>query len=257
MKTATKEFFQLPLEEKMVYAQLPGGLEGYGQSFVVSEDQKLDWCDMFYVCPIPVSTRNMKFWPKNPASFRSSLEEFSHEMQKTCISLMEFTATNLGVKFKEFASMYVECTQAIRMNYYPPCAQPEKAMGITPHSDGTLFTLLVQVNEVEGLQVRKDGKWVPIKPLPGDIIVNVGDSMEIITNGEYKSIEHRAVVNSEKERLSIAAFHNPSVEAKIGPLSDLVKENGAKYKTVKFEDYIKQFLGRKPDGKSMVDTVKI
>lgn len=78
-----------------------------------------------------------------------------------------------------------------------------------------------------------------------------------MSNGEYRSIEHRAVVNLHKERLSIAAFHNPSTKAIISPLPELVKENGVKYKTVNFEDYVKGYLGKKLDGKSMLDQVRI
>lgn len=71
MKRVTKEFFKLPLEEKMVYAQLPNNIEGYGQAFVVSDDQKLDWGDMLFLLPLPVPQRNIKLWPKTPTSFRS------------------------------------------------------------------------------------------------------------------------------------------------------------------------------------------
>ena len=70
MKKVTEEFFQLPLEEKMDCAQLPNNLEGYGQTFVVSEDQKLDWGDMLFLFPLPVSQRNMRFWPTTPTAFR-------------------------------------------------------------------------------------------------------------------------------------------------------------------------------------------
>lgn len=65
------------------------------------------------------------------------------------------------------------------MNYYPPCSQADKVIGITPHSDGSMLSLLVQVNEVEGLQINKNGKWIPVKPIPGAIIVNIGDMMEV------------------------------------------------------------------------------
>ncbi|CAI9095445.1 OLC1v1031399C1 [Oldenlandia corymbosa var. corymbosa] len=255
MKAATQEFFMLPLEEKMVYAQQPDNLEGYGQAFVMSEDQKLDWSDMFFIYCLPESSRNLKFWPTNPASFRSSLEEYSRELHKVCSSLCELMATNLGVD--EFSGMYKELIQSIRLNYYPPCSQPDKVIGLSPHSDINLLTLLVQSDEVEGLQIRKNGKWIPIKPIPEAIVVNVGDTMEIMSNGLYESIEHRAVVNSHKARLSLAAFHGPSGEANIGPLPDLVKENGAKFKTVNYEEFLKIYLGRTLDGKSMLDYVRI
>ncbi|CAL9215290.1 unnamed protein product [Arabidopsis halleri] len=91
--------------------------------------------------------------------------------------------------------------QSMRMNYYPPCPQPNQVTGLTPHSDAVGLTILLQVNEVDGLQIKKNGKWVFVKPLLNAFIFNVGDVLEIITNGTYQSIEHRAVVNLEKERL--------------------------------------------------------
>ncbi|KAL3500425.1 hypothetical protein ACH5RR_039518 [Cinchona calisaya] len=59
MKVVIEEFFKLPLQQKMAYAQLPNSLEGYGQAFVVSEDRKLDWGDMLFLYALPVSQRDM------------------------------------------------------------------------------------------------------------------------------------------------------------------------------------------------------
>ncbi|KAA8522087.1 hypothetical protein F0562_012599 [Nyssa sinensis] len=257
MKVVTEEFFKLPLDEKMAYAQLPNSIEGYGQAFVVSEEQKLDWADMFFLLPLPFSQRNMKLWPTIPTSFRSTLDKYSSELHKVSIILLSLMAVNLGVEQKKFTSMFEDCIQGIRMNYYPPCVLADKVMGLTPHSDATGLTLLIQLNEIQGLQIKKNHKWVPINPVPGAIIINIGDVLEILSNGEYKSIEHRAVVNPEKERLSIAAFHSPNIRTMIGPLPDLVKENGAKYKTIGHEDYARLVLSSKLDGKRQLDHMKI
>ncbi|XP_026440618.1 probable 2-oxoglutarate/Fe(II)-dependent dioxygenase [Papaver somniferum] len=97
----------------------------------------------------------------------------------------------------------------MRMNYYPPCPQPELAIGLTPHSDFGGLTILLQINKVEGLQINKEERWISVKPLPNAFVVNVGDVLEIMTNGIYRSVDHRAVVNSTKKRLSIATFHDP------------------------------------------------
>lgn len=69
MKADIEEFFLLPLEEKKAYSQLPGSIEGYGQAFVISEEQELDWADMFFLATHPVTFRSMKFWPINPPTF--------------------------------------------------------------------------------------------------------------------------------------------------------------------------------------------
>lgn len=68
------------------------------------------------------------------------------------------------------------------MNYYPPCVQADKVIGLTPHSDATGLTLLVQINDVQGLQIKKDGNWIPVHPLAGAIVVNIGDILEVIMN---------------------------------------------------------------------------
>ncbi|KAE8678491.1 S-norcoclaurine synthase 1 [Hibiscus syriacus] len=70
MKMDIQEFFKLPLHEKLACAQIPNDIEGYGQAFVVSEDQKLDWGDMLFLLPLPVPLRNMRLWPTTPPSFR-------------------------------------------------------------------------------------------------------------------------------------------------------------------------------------------
>ncbi|KAI3453424.1 hypothetical protein Pfo_010087 [Paulownia fortunei] len=257
MKVVTEEFFKLPLQEKMSCAQIPNNIEGYGQAFVVSEDQKLDWGDMLFLMSLPVSLRNMRFWPSTPPNFRPTLDNYSKEMQKIALRLLTWMAINLGIEPHKLTSAYEDCNQGIRMNYYPPCVHADKVIGLTPHSDATGLTLLVQINEVQGLQIRKDGKWVPVEPISGAIIVNVGDILEIMSNGEYSSIEHRAVVNFEKERLSMAAFHSPNMTTNIGPLPDLVKTSGEKYKKFSYQEYLRLVIASKLDGKSLLDDMKI
>ncbi|CAB4309724.1 unnamed protein product [Prunus armeniaca] len=257
IRSDTKEFFQLPLEEKKAYAQLPNHIEGYGQAFVVSEEQKLDWGDMLFLFSRPVSLRNLTFWPTLPTSFRETLDKYSVELQEVTKYLWKLICENLGLNSEKLASMFEDGTQGLRMNYYPPCPQASRVMGLTPHSDAVGLTLLIQVNDVQGLQIKNNGKWVPIKPVPGALIVNIGDIIEILSNGEYKSIEHRAVVNTDRERLSIAGFHSPNMMTMIGPLPDLVKEKAANYKAISNEEYIRLVVTSKLDSKSLLDRMKL
>lgn len=90
-------------------------------------------------------------------------------------------ARNLGLASEKLTSLFEDGIQGIRMNYYPPCLQANKVIGLTPHSDATGLTLLTQANEVQGLQIKKNAKWVPINPIPGAFIINVGDIIEVIT----------------------------------------------------------------------------
>ncbi|CAH2041883.1 unnamed protein product [Thlaspi arvense] len=201
VKQEIEDLFNLPMEEKKELWQEPGGTQGFGQLFVVSKEQKLDWADLFYLLIHPTQLRNPKLFSKLPISFR-----------ETMLASLDEIASIAMLRAEERELMEGGLMQALRINYYPPCPKPELVLGVTPHSDGSLLTIVLQLNQVDGLQIKKDGMWIPIRPLPSAFVVNVGDSLEILSNGIYKSIQHRAVVNSEKERISVAAFHSPKFE---------------------------------------------
>ncbi|CAI0379280.1 unnamed protein product [Linum tenue] len=259
MKTQVQEFFNLPMEEKQKFWQSPGEVEGFGQSFVVSEEQKLDWADLFFLVTQPPQLRKPHLLPKLPLPFRDTLESYSLEVKNLAGKVLDQMAKALQMKPEEMKDIFSgNIRQTMRMNYYPPCPQPDKVIGLTPHSDGTGLTILLQVNEVEGLQIKKDGNWVPVKVLPNAFVVNVGDIVEIITNGVYRSIEHRATVNSEKERLSIASFHSPRFDGEIYPAPSLVSgETPALFRNVSVKEFFKGLFSRELQGKCYLDTLRI
>lgn len=257
MKVDIEEFFRQPLEEKEAVAQPPGSIEGYGQAFVVSEDQKLDWGDMYFLGTRPVTFRNMGLWTTHPPTFSTTLDEYSLELKKVTDCLLGAMAKNLGLHPEKFLHLFKNGVQSVRMNYYPPCPRADEVLGLSPHSDAVGLTLLLQVNQVQGLQIRRNGRWIAIKPIPGAFIVNIGDILEILSNGRYKSIEHRAIINPQKERMSVAAFHNPDYDVMIGPLSELVEGGEAHYKTLSFDRYASLITSSKLDGKSLLEQMKL
>uniref|UniRef100_A0ACD6A036 Uncharacterized protein n=1 Tax=Avena sativa TaxID=4498 RepID=A0ACD6A036_AVESA len=257
LKANIQEFFQLPAERKKQFALERGQLEGYGQLFVFSEDQKLDWGDMLYLYTQPPKDRNMRFWPDQPGNFRSALDKYSAAVKDIADSLLATMAKNLGLKPEVIAEKCVGGIQSVRMNYYPPCAQADKVVGLSPHSDADLLTLVLQVNQVQGLQIKRNGSWFPVKPLEGAFVVNIGDMFEIFTNGRHRSIEHRAVVDTKEERLSVAAFHSPNNHTTIGPLKEITKHEDEAYKTVDHDNFMKLFFSTKLEGKSFLDRMKV
>ncbi|KHN36722.1 Gibberellin 2-beta-dioxygenase 8 [Glycine soja] len=95
---------------------------------------------------------------------------------------------------------------------YPQCPISSKVHGLLPHSD-TSFLTIVHQDQVGGLQLLKDGKWVGVKPNPHALVVNIGDLFQALSNGVYKSIKHRVVAAEKVERFSMAFFYSPSEEA--------------------------------------------
>ncbi|KAL9660498.1 hypothetical protein QQ045_025313 [Rhodiola kirilowii] len=192
------------------------------------------------------------------ASDRDAVEEYSSELKTLSMKLIHFISKALKMDIKDLNDMFEDGVQSMRFNYYPPCPQPELAMGITPHSDQVGFTILLQINDTGGLEIRKDGKWVPVKPLPNAFIFNIGDMLEIVSNGAYQSIEHRGVVNSEKERLSVATFFLPRFDAEISPASSIVTlENPAKFKGIITLEFLKGVIAKELDGKLQLEILRI
>ncbi|KAL6321910.1 hypothetical protein AAG906_035619 [Vitis piasezkii] len=256
LKHEIVEFYKLPLEEKMKY-KTPGDAEGYGPS-IRSEDQKLDWADRFYMITNPIHRRKPHLLPQLPPSLRDNLELYISESQKLAMRLLGLMARAIKLDKREMEELFDDGRQEVRMTYYPPCPQSEMVMGIAPHSDPTGITILLQVNEVDGLQIKKDGVWIPVNVLPDALVVNVGDILEIVSNGMYTSIEHRATVNSTKERISIAMFFSPKFSAEIGPAPGLITpQNPPVFKRIGMEKYYQDFFSRKLDGKSNLEHMKI
>ncbi|XP_037481108.1 2-oxoglutarate-dependent dioxygenase 11-like [Triticum urartu] len=255
IKQDIQNFFQLPLEVKNEYAQRLGDLQGYGQVFVVSDDQKLEWGDRFALFIQPPQARDMSYWPSQPHTFRNCIEQYSSEVMKFTHSLAILIAKTLEVDPKLVADKLA--SQFLRMNYYPPCTStPEKVLGLSPHSDGSFLTILLEVNSVQGLQIRRHGAWIPVKPHCDALLVNVGDLLEIMTNGKYKSIEHRVTINAHKERLSISAFQIPNYDGIISPILETAEEK-ILYKTMKVGEYLRLYFSNKLEGKSALDYAKL
>ncbi|XWS65965.1 hypothetical protein CRYUN_Cryun05aG0159100 [Craigia yunnanensis] len=199
MMAAVAAFFELPLQEKKKYAKAANEIQGYGQNFVVSEQQKLDWSDMIYLITVPPENRNYKFW-----ALTSPVEEHSTEVQKAAEEIYANFSLLMGMDRDGLKKLLGELKQGIRMNYYPACSRPNLVLGISPRTDGSLlFTLLLQDDEITGLQIKHKESWIAVKPIPNSLVVNIGDATDvaivfktsvlncltILGNGKYKRIE--------------------------------------------------------------------
>nr|KJB64633.1 hypothetical protein B456_010G058800 [Gossypium raimondii] len=244
VKMEVQEFFNLPMEERKKLWQKSDEIEGFGQAFVVSEEQKLNWGDMFYMITLPTYLRKPHLFPNLPITLRENLEAYSVELKHLSMKLLDHMGKSLGMDPNDMRVLFEEGHQAMRMNYYPPCPQPELAIGLSAHSDPVGLAIVLQINEMEGLQVKKSGVGVPIIPLENAFVVHVGDIMEIVSNGVYPSVKHRAAVNSVKERLSIVTFL-------------FTPQNPPLFKRIGVADYFKCLFTRELRGKSYEDVLRI
>lgn len=112
---------------------------------------------------------------------RSSVDRYSTELAKVASCLLQFMAKDMGLEEPEhLLKVFRGVPQTMKVTYYPPCVEAGKVLGLTPHTDACGLTLLLHVNDVQGLQMRtEDGKWLPVEPLHGALIVNIGDILEV------------------------------------------------------------------------------
>nr|CAB3469317.1 unnamed protein product [Digitaria exilis] len=253
MMQVTRGFFNLPLEEKQKYSNVVNGnefrFEGYGNDMVVSEDQIMDWNDRLYLIVEPEPLVNHSLWPARPPAFTGVLREYTAGCRTIAgVVLATLARILLGLhderRFVDMMNDGVAMTHA-RFNYYPPCPMPELVLGLKPHSDASVITVVLVDDVVSGLQVQK----------PNDAS---GVWYDIMSNGFFKSPVHRAVANAESDRVSLVMFYTLDMEKEIEPLPELVDEKRPRrYGKTTTKDYLAVMFDRFATGARAMDTVKI
>ncbi|KAJ0077058.1 hypothetical protein Patl1_36236 [Pistacia atlantica] len=199
IEEAARKFFAQPLEEKRKVRRDEKQVMGYYDSELTKNVR--DWKEVF-----DLTVQDPTFIPASPDPDDEEIDEFQ--------------------------GFFKDQTSRIRLNHYPPCPAPHLALGVGRHKDSGALIILAQ-DDVGGLEVKRksDGEWIRVKPTPDAYIINVGDIIQVWSNEAYESVEHRVMVNSERERFSIPYVLNPAHYTNVKPLDELINElNPAKYR---------------------------
>ncbi|KAL0910866.1 hypothetical protein M5K25_018962 [Dendrobium thyrsiflorum] len=254
-----REFFHLPMETKQAYANSPKTYEGYGSRLGIEKGAVLDWGDYYFLHFFPLCLKSHDKWPAVPVALRETVEEYGRELVKLSKRVLGLLSVGLGLEVERMQRSFggEEAGVCMRVNYYPKCPQPDLTLGLSSHSDPGGITVLLPDNEVRGLQVRRGTGWVTVQPVADAFIINVGDQVQVLSNATYRSVEHRVVVNSKIERLSIAFFYNPRSDLLVGPMPELLSTNSlALYQPMTFDEYRLYMRKNGPRGKSQVESLK-
>lgn len=137
-------------------------------------------------------------------------------------------------------------TGVVQLNFYPNCPEPNRAMGLAPHTDTSLFTILHQ-SQITGLQIFKEGKgWVPVQPHHNALVVNTGDLLHIISNARFRCALHRVTVNRTRKRYSVAYFYSPPLDYVVSPFVDRDDDDDVNNSVARFSDVtVKEYFGIK------------
>ncbi|KAL2653326.1 hypothetical protein R1flu_021454 [Riccia fluitans] len=256
------KFFELPAEVKLKLQN-----RGYIADSAKVKMSSLHWAESWMLRYLADNDHSFEeqirvIFPEGNNELRDALNKFCAASEAVNELILELLAEHLGLETKFFSQhLNSRRSLSLRLNYYPVCPQPLNVLGANGHTDGSSLTVLLQ-DKVGGLQIHRDGEWFGVRPIEGALVVNIGDALHAWTNGHFKSVLHRVVLNKEVDRLSLAAFVNVDNSLALSAPDQLVDENHPRlYKPFTFADYIQQVLRaraeEKDDSRTMMDGNRI
>jgi len=253
---ASKAFFALPTDTKRSYEkpELAGqrGYTSFGTEHA-KQSKVADLKEFFQIGQtVPADHPLKSLYPDNvevaeEANFLRLGVELYRAFEKAGGSLLEAIAIHLDLAVDYFTNHIEEGNSILRAIHYPPIRQePKSAIRAEQHEDINLITLLVGAS-AGGLQLlNMDNEWMPIMPEEDEIVINVGDMLQRLTNDYLKSTTHR-VVNPPREewhkpRLSIPFFLHPKSDMDLTCLDKCVSDATPNYEPITAGEYLDERL---------------
>ncbi|MFT3924030.1 MAG: 2-oxoglutarate and iron-dependent oxygenase domain-containing protein [Myxococcales bacterium] len=198
----------VPPGEEVFYGQSKDSKEGFDLSLDLPAD------DPEYLAGNRLLGPNV--WPAELPEFRRVVSAYYAEVVALGRRLLRGFALALGLAENHFEAQLVKPPSQLRLLHYPAREPSERGMGIGSHTDYEVFTILQATTP--GLEVMNDeGRWIDAPPRPGAFVVNLGDMLEVLTNGHYASTAHR-VRPVPEERYSFPLFFSLDYQTVIEPL---------------------------------------
>jgi isopenicillin N synthase-like dioxygenase len=227
---ASRRFFALPDTEKAAIAMALGGIawRGWfplGGEFTSGKPDRKE--GLYFGSELgpdhprvragwPLHGANL--WPGQVPELRAAVLDYMDQAVRAAAALMTGIARALDLEPDYFATQYTaDPTVLFRIFRYPACPPSDAGWGVGEHTDYGLLTLLAQDAE-GGLQVRTGSGWIDAPPLPGTLVCNIGDMLDRLTGGVYRSTPHRVRNYGDRDRLSFPLFFDPDFAAEIRPL---------------------------------------
>ncbi len=230
LDSASRRFFALPEAEKASIAMAHGGLAWRGYFPVGGEltSGKPDLKEGIYFgselgagdarvrAGVPMHGPNL--FPARPPELKSAVLKYMESAGASAHALMEGIALSLDLDADYFRRQYTnDPTTLFRIFHYPSTTSSFDGWSVAEHTDYGLLTLLAQ-DDAGGLEVKSSGGWIAAEPIADTLVCNIGDMLDRLTGGYYRSTPHRVKNLSGKGRLSFPFFFDPNFDAQIVPL---------------------------------------
>jgi isopenicillin N synthase-like dioxygenase len=227
LETLSHAFFQLSENEKMEIAMYKAGgaWRGYfplnGEFTSGKPDLKegiyfgteLPADDPRVQQSLPLHGANL--FPENPGSFRETVLDYIAAVTKVGHLVMKGISLSLGLPENYFSDKYQQDPLILfRIFHYPPQTKRKEQFGVGEHTDYGLLTILKQ-DSVGGLQIKNGNNWIPAPPVENTFICNIGDMLDRMTGGLYRSTPHRVINTTGRDRYSFPLFFDPGFDTNI------------------------------------------
>jgi isopenicillin N synthase-like dioxygenase len=237
---ASTEFFALPAEDKLEISMERGGRAWRGYFPVGGEltsgqpdlkeglyfGAELPGDDPRVRAGLPLHGQNL--FPRQVPRLRDAVLAYLDAMTGLGQAVLAGIALSLGLDARYFADGYTaEPTVLFRVFSYPPAPPGFAGWGVGEHTDYGLLTLLAQ-DDCGGLQVAGPDGWIDAPPVPGTFVCNIGDMLDRLTGGWYRSTPHRVRNVSGRTRLSLPFFLDPGFADEVPPLPGRAAGNGGR-----------------------------
>ncbi|GAA3606818.1 2-oxoglutarate and iron-dependent oxygenase domain-containing protein [Marihabitans asiaticum] len=226
---AAREFFALPLSEKQAIENLRSPhFRGWTRLGGELTQGRQDWREQIDFGierdPRPATKdepwnilEGPNQWPAAHPALREVVHQWQHALTGIAEELLSQWAVALGQDASIFAPAFAEPSSLIKIICYP--GRDKADQGVGAHTDSGVLTLLLLEPGSVGLQVRRDGTWVDVEPVEGAFVVNIGELLEVATDGLLRATAHRVVSPpAGSTRISVPFFYNPSLSAQIPTL---------------------------------------
>ncbi|KAF3324254.1 sexual differentiation process protein isp7-like protein [Carex littledalei] len=231
----SKQFFALPDEEKHKVKPIEGSKAPLPAGYARQPEHSKDKNEYFMVFSPDLG---FNLYPDQPAEFKGVIEKCYQRLVEVASLIQEIVNNCMGLPpnfLKEYNSSR-NFDFMIALRYFP--ATETENNGLSEHQDGNCITLVFQ-DEIGGLEILKNDNWIQIEPSEGDIIVNLGDMIQVLSNNKFKSATHR-VIQKGTHRHSFAFFFSIDGEKWIEPLPQFTTNIGEppKYRGFHYKEYM-------------------
>ncbi|GMH01487.1 hypothetical protein Nepgr_003326 [Nepenthes gracilis] len=207
---------------------------GYGIK-AIGPNGDIGWVEYLLLSANPqfISQISRSIFPEHPETFSCAITSYISAVRKMACQVLEMVAQGLNIEQRNVLSRLLEDEKSdscFRLNHYPPCPSELRALsgrnliGFGEHTDPQIISAL-RSNNTAGLQIfLSDGTWLSVPPDDNSFFIIVGDSLQVMTNGRFKSVKHRVLAESTKARMSMIYFGGPPPCEKIAPLPSLMED---------------------------------